>query len=331
MATKANDTQTKPHSDTTQTNSKQARSTIHRSALAYLGLYGLAYDRFVMRAEQARVMTDDLFNFLALRGEETTKKAERLIKQGQIQAYESYGKGTAKLEQILPMPSKLKAKRLEKIVAALEAQVERMENAVTPYQTKETLSKSSKQSVSKAPSAKNTQGNKKPRQKSVHTVKTDSVTQKVDQPDMFQNTAMKADAYAKTTSSKVKAVSGKAETDKGDAAQDANQKEPRHIQYFNDVKRYDPLADEAIVRKIVNHCGIALNSMDARYVACSDESERATVRESWLKRKLGLAGTDADLDQKVLAVCELMQRDQFKSRVTFYYLLAKKERLLAAL
>jgi len=97
------------------------------------------------------------------------------------------------------------------------------------------------------------------------------------------------------------------------------------------VKRYDPLANEDIVRKIVNHCGIALNSEDARYVACSDESERVTVRESWLKKKLELAGSDTDLDKKVMEICSLMQRDQKKNRVTFYYMLAKKERKLDTL
>ncbi|NNE59213.1 MAG: DUF2853 family protein [Hellea sp.] len=106
---------------------------------------------------------------------------------------------------------------------------------------------------------------------------------------------------------------------------------PRHVPYFLDVKRYDPFASEEIVRKIVNHCGIALNSEDARFVACSDEAERVTVRESWLKKKLELTASDTDLDKKVMEICSLMQRDQKKNRVTFYYMLAKKERKLEAL
>ena len=100
---------------------------------------------------------------------------------------------------------------------------------------------------------------------------------------------------------------------------------------FDDVKRYDPLANEDIVRKIVNHCGIALRSEDARYVSCSDETERNRVRDSWIKKKLGLTGTDAELDKKVQNVCHLMQRDQRKNRVTFYYLIAKAEGVLASL
>ena len=97
------------------------------------------------------------------------------------------------------------------------------------------------------------------------------------------------------------------------------------------VKTYDADADEDIIKKIVNHLGIALNSKDASLVACSDETERDTVRDSWLKKKLELTGDDADLDAKVMAVCETMKDDKNKSRVTFYYLLAKNEDMLASL
>lgn len=86
-----------------------------------------------------------------------------------------------------------------------------------------------------------------------------------------------------------------------------------------------------MVKKIVNHLGIALNSQDASLVACSDETERNTVRDSWLKKKLELEGEDADLDAKVMAVCETMKDDKNKCRVTFYYLLAKAEDKLGAL
>ena len=109
------------------------------------------------------------------------------------------------------------------------------------------------------------------------------------------------------------------------------EKEPRHLKYFETVKKYDADASEDVVKKIVNHLGIALNSKDASLVACSDETERNTVRDSWLKKKLELAGEDADLDAKVMAVCETMKDDKNKCRVTFYYLLAKAEDKLGAL
>ena len=139
--------------------------------------------------------------------------------------------------------------------------------------------------------------------------------------------APKKKAAAKTAAKKApakKAVAAKVET-KTDALDD------KYVSYVEDVRGYDKDADAAIVKKIVDHCGIALQSRDGLFVACSDETERQTVRDSWLVKKLGLKGETADLDAKVMTVCETMQKDRMKSRVTFYYLLAKNEGKLAAL
>lgn len=121
------------------------------------------------------------------------------------------------------------------------------------------------------------------------------------------------------------------ETPAAETEEKSEDKEPRHVKYFKAVKKYDADAGEDIVKKIVNYLGIALNSKDASLVACSDETERNTVRDSWLKKKLELEGDDADLDAKVMAVCETMKADKNKCRVTFYYLLAKAEDKLSAL
>lgn len=91
--------------------------------------------------------------------------------------------------------------------------------------------------------------------------------------------------------------------------------------YIDDVKRYDAGANEAHVQKIVNYCGIALQSRDASLVSCSDETEKNRVRDGFAKKKLGL---ETDLaGQAVDAVCDMMKGDNQKSRVTFLYLLAK--------
>ena len=108
-------------------------------------------------------------------------------------------------------------------------------------------------------------------------------------------------------------------------------KEARHIPYWEAVKKYDAKADEDVVRKIVNYCGIALSSRDGKFVACTDEEERNTVRDGFLKKKLGLKGDDADLDAKVMAVCTQMKKDRLKNRVIFYYLLAQNENMLGDL
>jgi outer membrane protein OmpA-like peptidoglycan-associated protein len=92
--------------------------------------------------------------------------------------------------------------------------------------------------------------------------------------------------------------------------------------WLADVRRYVPDADEAVVKKIVNHCGIALRSRDASLVAFSDKKETDRVRESFLKKKLARTEDDATLDQAIAAVGERMKDTRNKNRVTVYYLLA---------
>ena len=92
--------------------------------------------------------------------------------------------------------------------------------------------------------------------------------------------------------------------------------------YAADVKKYDAGASDETIGKIVKHLGIALRSRDASMVACSDPSELARVSEKWCGKKLGVTGPAAD--DAVAAVCEMMQADNSKSRVTFYYLVAKR-------
>ena len=103
------------------------------------------------------------------------------------------------------------------------------------------------------------------------------------------------------------------------------------IDYSEDIKRYAPNVDAKAVAGIVKHLGIALKSADASLVSCSSADELARVRDSWLKKKLGLADADAALDKAIKDVCEAMKADKTKSRVTFYYLLAEKYGKLGAL
>lgn len=92
--------------------------------------------------------------------------------------------------------------------------------------------------------------------------------------------------------------------------------------YLPDVQKYDAGADPAIVDKIVKHLGIALRSRDASLVSCSDKSERDRVREKWCEKKLGVTD-QAAADEVIEKVCQTMSDDNSKSRVTFYYLVAK--------
>lgn len=96
-----------------------------------------------------------------------------------------------------------------------------------------------------------------------------------------------------------------------------------------DVRKYVPNAEDSAIKGIVTHCGIALQSRDGSFVSCTDKAERDRVRDGFLKKKLALTNSDAELDAAIVAVCERMKADHDKSRVTFYYLLAEKYGKLA--
>ena len=93
--------------------------------------------------------------------------------------------------------------------------------------------------------------------------------------------------------------------------------------YIDDIRKYTSAVNEDAVAGIVRHCGIALRNRNSSLVAGTDPEELKRVRESWLKRKLGLTESDADLDKAIHAVMEKMKADRTKGRVTVYYLLAE--------
>jgi predicted flap endonuclease-1-like 5' DNA nuclease len=97
--------------------------------------------------------------------------------------------------------------------------------------------------------------------------------------------------------------------------------EAKFEKYYTNVKKYDPSAKRDVVKKVVSYCGIALRTRDGSLVACSDESEKDTIAKGFATKKLGLKTGQAEL---VTDICTQMKPDRFKSRVTFYYLAAKK-------
>jgi ferritin-like metal-binding protein YciE len=70
--------------------------------------------------------------------------------------------------------------------------------------------------------------------------------------------------------------------------------------------------------------GIALHNRDSSLVAASDPEELKHVRDSFMKKKLGLTQTDAELDAALKDVMTTMAGERNKNRVTVYYLLAEK-------
>jgi Protein of unknown function (DUF2853) len=101
--------------------------------------------------------------------------------------------------------------------------------------------------------------------------------------------------------------------------------------YIAGIEKYTKPVDAGAVAGIVKHLGIALKNRDAIFVASADPDELKRVRESWLKKKLGLSGSDAELDKAIGAVMVKMKAQRMKERVTVYYLLAQHFKKLSTL
>ena len=93
--------------------------------------------------------------------------------------------------------------------------------------------------------------------------------------------------------------------------------------------KYAPKLNSAALDGMARTYALVLSNKDSQYVACGDDAERTTVRTNFLKKKLALTNSDADLDAAIDAVCATMKEDRFKSRLAMYYLLADKYDKLA--
>jgi hypothetical protein len=90
------------------------------------------------------------------------------------------------------------------------------------------------------------------------------------------------------------------------------------------VAKYTSSVNTAALDAMAKNYALVLSNKDSQFVSCGDASEKDTVRENFLKKKLGLTNSDADLDAAIDSVCQTMKDDRFKSRLAFYYLLAEK-------
>lgn len=90
---------------------------------------------------------------------------------------------------------------------------------------------------------------------------------------------------------------------------------------LEDIQKYSPSADPAVVASMEKTYALALTNPDARLVSYSDPEELKRVRENFVKGKLGVDDSDADIDAAIIAVGERVPGR--KQRLTVYYLLAE--------
>ena len=95
--------------------------------------------------------------------------------------------------------------------------------------------------------------------------------------------------------------------------------------YKSDIEKFDGSCDEELLKAIVKHIRPSIFHPDGEKVSCSEKKELETVRENFLKKKLGLSNSDDELDAAIQGVCEKVgSSNKNKYRATFYYLLAKE-------
>jgi len=128
---------------------------------------------------------------------------------------------------------------------------------------------------------------------------------------------------AATPKAEKKKAEPKAEKPKAEK-KDAKADKAEGNEYFDVTVQYDKDANAAVVTKIEKYLGASLSNKDAKYVACSDETELETIAKGFMKKKMGVDDKDAAME-KIKAVCTEMKPTRMKNRVTFYYLLAKNE------
>lgn len=93
--------------------------------------------------------------------------------------------------------------------------------------------------------------------------------------------------------------------------------------HLADLKKYTSKVDEAAFAGMAKAYALVMSKADTRYVAASDPAEVKRVVDNFLKKKLGIKGSDDELTKAVLAQTEKMKADRTKSRLTVYYLLAE--------
>ncbi|MBK9696779.1 MAG: DUF2853 family protein [Propionibacteriaceae bacterium] len=91
-----------------------------------------------------------------------------------------------------------------------------------------------------------------------------------------------------------------------------------------DVKKYAPNADDAVIASMVKTYQLVLSRQDSALVSFGDPEELATVRENFLKKKLGLTLSDEELDAAITEVGKQMKDGTRNTRIAVYYLLADK-------
>ncbi len=128
---KANKKAVKKVSTKTEDNAVKATALLRKGALAYVGMYGAAYERAQFRFNQAREATDGLFETFVEKGEEIEAQASDYLKGTQTAVVKTYKENSEKVRSILPASANDRVEELEAEIAALNKKIVAMGKKAT--------------------------------------------------------------------------------------------------------------------------------------------------------------------------------------------------------
>jgi len=104
-----------------------------------------------------------------------------------------------------------------------------------------------------------------------------------------------------------------------------SKREEKIKQMIEEAKKLGLDISDELIEKVVISLGPSVYKKESELVACTQPKELETVKNSFLKKKLGLTLSDEELDKAIKEVCEqLGTSNRAKKRVHMYALLAKK-------
>jgi hypothetical protein len=117
--------------ETAQKETLKATALLRKGTLAYIGLYGAAFERAQFRFTQVRTATDGLFDTLVVKGEDLEAKAVVYAKDAQAKAVETYADTSTKVRGVLPTSANDRVEALEAEIAKLNKKISAMSKKVT--------------------------------------------------------------------------------------------------------------------------------------------------------------------------------------------------------
>ncbi len=106
-----------------ETNLKKVTDAVRKGALAYVGLHGVAYDRFQERRKQLLEATDGFFGDLVERGEKIEAEAGDMFKETRTKVENTYTEGFEKVRGVLPASADNRVEELEAEIASLNKKI----------------------------------------------------------------------------------------------------------------------------------------------------------------------------------------------------------------